>query len=59
MADENFAQLRAHRANVQRYRQLLETRLTEIEREYIAKRLGEEQSAIEALAGDDASRYPQ
>jgi hypothetical protein len=50
MADDNFAQLRAHRANVQRYRQLLETRLTEIEREYIVKRLGEELSAIEVLA---------
>jgi hypothetical protein len=50
MADENFAQIRAHRQNIQRYRQLLETSLTELERDFIVRRLGEEQSAIEALA---------
>ena len=50
MVDEKFARLRTHRSNVQRYRQLLETSLTDLEREFIAKRLAEEQSAIESLA---------
>jgi hypothetical protein len=50
MVDENFVRLRTHRGNIQRYRQLLETSLTDLEREFIAKRLAEEQSAIEALA---------
>ena len=50
MVDENFARLRTHRSNIQRYRQLLETSLTDLEREFIAKRLAEEQSAIETLA---------
>ena len=33
MIDENFARLRTHRGNIQRYRHLLETSLTDFERE--------------------------
>jgi hypothetical protein len=50
MFEENAALLRTHHKNVQRYRQLLETSLTNFEREYIGKRLFEEQSAIETLS---------
>jgi hypothetical protein len=50
MIEESFARLRTHRNNVQRYRKLLETRLTDHERQFIQRRLTEEQSAIEALA---------
>ena len=50
MVEQTFAQLRAHRNNVQRYRQLLETRLTDLERKFIERRLIEEQSAIESLS---------
>lgn len=50
MFDEDLALLRTHHKNIQRYRQLLETSLTEFEREYIAKRLLEEQSAIKTLS---------
>ena len=50
MIDENFARLRTHRGNIQRYRHLLETKLTDVEREFIAKRLAEEQSAMEMLS---------
>ena len=39
MVDEKFVRLRTHRGNIQRYRQLLETSLTDLEREFIAKRL--------------------
>jgi len=55
MMDENFARLRTHRSNIQRYRHLLETSLTDLERQFIAKRLAEEQSAIETLSAQDAS----
>jgi hypothetical protein len=50
MFEENLALLRTHHKNVQRYRQLLETRLTDFEREYISKRLLEEKVAIETLS---------
>jgi hypothetical protein len=50
MIKESFARLRTHRNNVQRYRKLLETRLTDHERQFIQRRLSEEQSAIEALS---------
>ena len=33
MVDEKLARLRTHRGNIQRYRQLLETSLTDLERE--------------------------
>jgi hypothetical protein len=48
--DEKLARLRAHRNNVHRYRRLLSTRLSDLERDFLSKRLTEEQSAIEALS---------
>ena len=36
MVDEKFVRLRTHHGNIQRYRQLLETSLTDLEREFIA-----------------------
>lgn len=51
MIEMDFARLRTHRSNIQRYRQLLQTKLTDVEREFIEKRLSEEQSAVESLAG--------
>jgi hypothetical protein len=50
MVEENFVRLRTHRNNVHRYRQLLKTMLTDAERQFIERRLLEEESAIEALA---------
>jgi hypothetical protein len=55
MIDEKLARLRNHRNNIDRYRRLLKTRLTELEHQYIEKRLSEEQSALEKLA---ASIFP-
>jgi hypothetical protein len=49
MIDENLARLRAHRNNIHRYRRLLDTRLSEIEREFIARRLSEEEVAAKRL----------
>ena len=50
MIDEKLARMRTHRNNIQRYRHLLQTRLTELEREFIQKRLAEEHSKLESLA---------
>jgi len=50
MIDENWDRLRARRNNVRRYRRLLQTELTELERRYIERRLNEEKSAMESLA---------
>jgi len=38
--------IKAHRDNIRRYRRLLETRLTDLERHYIEGRLLEEKSAL-------------
>jgi hypothetical protein len=50
MMDQKLARLRTHRDNVNRYQRLLKTTLTDFEREFIERRLAEEQSAFEALA---------
>jgi hypothetical protein len=44
------ARSKTHRDNIARYRRLLETRLTDFERQYIQRRLLEEQSELESLA---------
>jgi hypothetical protein len=50
MFDENIARMRAHRNNIHRYRRLLNTKLSEIERQFIERRLQEEQSSMAALS---------
>lgn len=52
MLDQDFARIRAHRNNLSRYRRLLKTRLSDIERQFIERRLAEEQAALEALTSD-------
>ena len=49
MFEENLARLRTHRNNIHRYRQLLETGFSEVERDYMIKRLDEETAASQAL----------
>lgn len=49
MIEENLARLRAHRNNIGRYKRLLKTQLSDLERAFIAKRLEEEQAEAEAL----------
>ena len=50
MLDERFARLRTHRNNIARYRGLLKTHLTDLERQFIERRLSEEQSEFELLS---------
>jgi hypothetical protein len=41
---------RAHENNIARYRRLVQTRLSDIERHFIESRLAEEQTALSMLA---------
>jgi hypothetical protein len=50
MIDEQMTRMRRHRNNIYRYRHLLQTKLTELERDFIEKRLAEEQSNLDRLA---------
>lgn len=52
MLDKDLARIRAHRNNIHRYRGLLRTKLSELERQFIERRLAEEQAALDALAAD-------
>jgi hypothetical protein len=53
MIDHHLA--RAHRNNIQRYHLLLQTNLTECEREFVERRLSEEQSKLERLVSSCSS----
>lgn len=52
MHDLNLERLRAHRKNIDRYRRLLATHLSELERAYVERRLSEEQASVKGLLGE-------
>ena len=47
--ETRIVQLRTHQKNIDRYEDLLETKLSDVERQYIEKRLSEERLAIAML----------
>jgi hypothetical protein len=47
-----LARLRTHRNNIHRYRRLLKTELSDIERGFIERRLAEERTAMNSLVGE-------
>src|ERR1700754_3220685 len=49
MIDERNARVRAHANNIRRYERLLATRLSDVERQFIERRLAEERSALAIL----------
>jgi hypothetical protein len=49
-ADLRSVSMRAHRANIRRYKRILQTDLTELERQFVVRRLAEERAAIQNLA---------
>jgi hypothetical protein len=49
MIDFPTAKILSHQRNLQRYARLLATELTELERQYLHKRIAEEQAALEQL----------
>jgi hypothetical protein len=52
MTEENLACLRNHRNNIHRYRRLLGTQLTDLERQYIESRISEEMEAAKRLSNE-------
>lgn len=52
MFDENLARIRTHRNNIDRYRALLRTKLSDLERDFIERRMAFEQAALDALAAE-------
>ena len=50
MIEEKVARLRAHKNNIIRYRWLLKTNLSDLERGFIERRLDEERSAVNSLS---------
>ena len=52
MFEANLARIRTHRNNIHRYRGLLRTELSELERDFIEKRMADEQTALDALVAE-------
>ncbi|QOZ38097.1 hypothetical protein XH92_24380 [Bradyrhizobium sp. CCBAU 53421] len=50
--DERLERLRSHRNNIARYRRLLKTELSDLERDFINRRLSEETIAMQRLTAD-------
>ena len=57
MIDENLARSRDHRNNITRYRSLLGTRLSDIERQFITRRLCEEMAELQRLTQPEPLIY--
>jgi hypothetical protein len=58
MIDFNTAQLRSHRRNIERYCRLLATELTDLERQYLHKRIAEEHAQLERLKKSEEEQQP-
>jgi uncharacterized protein YPO0396 len=52
MTNLRTAKILSHRRNIQRYGRLLATELTEIERQYLHRRIAEEQAELERLQSE-------
>jgi hypothetical protein len=52
MFEANVARIRTHRNNIHRYRGLLRTKLSDLERAFIEKRMADEQTALDALVAE-------
>lgn len=52
MFEQNLARIRTHRNNIHRYRRLLRTELCDFERDFIDRRVADEQAALDALVAE-------
>jgi len=52
MFEQNLARIRTHRHNIHRYRRLLRTELSDLERDFIDRRIVDEQAALDALVAE-------
>jgi hypothetical protein len=59
MTDLDTILITAHRGNRRRYRRLLRTHLTELERSFVLRRLDEETAALSDLLRKRATRHLQ
>jgi hypothetical protein len=55
MRDLRTAKILSHERNIQRYSRLLATELTELERQYLHKRIAEEHAELERWGHANAS----
>jgi len=56
MIDFHTAKMRGHRRNIERYCRLLATELTDLERQYLHKRIAEEHAQLERLKENEAEQ---
>jgi bacterioferritin (cytochrome b1) len=56
MIDFRTAKMRRHRRNIERYCRLLATELTDLERQYLHKRIAEEHAQLERLEKSEAEQ---
>ena len=52
MFEESLARIRSHRNYIHRYRRLLRTELSDLERDFIDRRMADEQAALDALVAE-------
>jgi len=52
MFEQNLARIRTHRNNIHRYRRLLLTELSDLERDFIDRRMADEQATLDALVAE-------
>lgn len=52
MFEQNLARIRTHGNEIHRYRKLLRTELSDLERDFIDRRMAEEQAALDALVAE-------
>jgi hypothetical protein len=52
MFEENLARIRTHRNNIHRYRRLLRAELSDLERDFIERRMADEQDALDAVVAE-------
>jgi hypothetical protein len=56
MSELDAVRIAVHQNNISRYRRLLRTKLTEIERQYVERRLAEERQSLDLLLARRANQ---
>jgi hypothetical protein len=59
MTDFHTAKVRSHRRNIERYCRLLATELTDLERQYLHKRIAEEHTQLERLKKSEEEQHAE
>ena len=59
MIDFHTAKMWGHRRNIERYCRLLATELTDLERQYLHKRIAEEHAQLERLKNSEKEQHAE